>query len=74
MTIKRNLITGGHNCVFQKGDEFFYADRSYVPYVGMETMIFPCDAEGNVTSWAELYCDRSGQSLEQCIEEFLSES
>lgn len=74
MIIKRNPYTGGHNCVFQKGKDFFYADCSFVPYIGEETMIFPCDAEGNVTDWCELYCDRSGQSLEQCIKEFLSES
>lgn len=74
LTIKRNLHTGGDCCVFQKGEDFFYADRSFVPYTGMETMIFPCDSEGNVTDWGELYCDRSGQSLEKCIKEFLSEN
>ncbi len=73
MDIKMNRMTGGQYAVFQKGEKFFYADRSYVPFIGMETMIFPCDKEGTVTSWSELYCDRSGMSLKDCIEEFLAE-
>lgn len=75
MDIKRNPATGGTYCVFQKKGKFYYADRSYIPYyMGMmETMIFPCDKEGTVTSWSELYCDRSGMSLEDCIKEFLAE-
>ena len=52
---------------------FFYADCSYVPCLGMETMIFPCDKEGNVTSWIDVYCDCSGKSLKDCIKEFLAE-
>lgn len=68
---KTNPMTGGTYCIFKKGEEFFYADRSYVPYTGMETMIFHCNKEGEVTSWGELYCDRSGKSLEKCIQEFL---
>lgn len=73
MDIKRNPETGGQYTVFQKGENFFYADRSYVPYTGMETMIFPCDKEGNVTSWTEVYCDRTFKSLESCVKEFLNE-
>ena len=73
MDIKRNPTTGGQYTVFQKGENFFYADRSYVPFTGMETMIFPCDKEGEVTSWLELYCDRSGQTLEECVKEFIAE-
>ena len=67
-------MTGGQCTVFQKGENYYYADRSYVPYVGIETMIFPCDKEGEVTSWAELYCDRSGKNLKDCINEFLSKT
>lgn len=69
---ERNPMTGGTCCVFKKGEKFFYADRSYVPYVGMETMIFPCDKDGNVTSWTEVYCDRT-KSLDNCVKEFLNE-
>jgi len=68
-----NLMTGGQCTVFQKGENFYYADCSFVPYIGLETMIFHCDKDGNVTSWTELYCDRSGQSLEDCVKEFLAE-
>lgn len=73
MDIKMNPMTGGQYTVFKKGEKFFYADRSYVPFTGMETMIFPCNEEGTVTSWIELYCDRSGMTLEGCIKEFLAE-
>ena len=68
-----NPMTGGQCAVFQKGENYYYADRSCVPYAGIETMIFSCDKEGAVTDWSELYCDRSGMSLEDCIKEFLSE-
>ena len=75
MEIKRNEFTGGHYCVFQKGEDFFYADKSPIPYLGvMETMIFPYDPEEEeVTDWGELYCDRTGKSLEDCVKEFLAE-
>lgn len=73
LNIKKNPMTGGHWCVFQKGKEFFYADRSPIHYLGiMETMIFPYDVEEEkVTSWTELYCDQTGKSLEDCVKEFL---
>lgn len=67
-----NLQTGGKSCYFQKGDEFYYADCSYVPFIGMETMIFPCDENHEVTSWLEVYCDRSGKSLQSCVDEFIA--
>lgn len=74
MDIRKNEITGGQCCVFQKNNEYFYADRSLVPFAGdMETMIFPCDENGEVISWTEVFCDRSGQSLLDCIKEFLNE-
>ena len=73
ITVKTNPRTGGKYTVFQKGENFFYADCSYVPCSGMETMIFPCDKEGNVTRWIDVYCDSSGKSIEDCIKEFLAE-
>lgn len=68
-----NTFTNGVCCVFQKGEEFFYADCSPVPFIGPETMIFPCDKDGNVTSWTEVYCDRTLKSLDDCVKEFLNE-
>lgn len=63
-----------HCAVFKKGENFFYADRSYIPCSEMvETMIYPCDKKGNITDWTEVYCDRSEMSLEDCIKEFLAE-
>lgn len=70
-----NPLTGGICCTFKKGENFFYADYSWVNYPGcFETMIFPADKEGKVTSWTEVYCDRSGKSLDRCVEEFLKMS
>lgn len=71
--IVKNSLTGGNCSVFKKGDSYFYADRSFVPFCGMETMIFPCKEDGEVTDWSEVYCDRSGKSLQDCIDEFLAE-
>ena len=73
LDIKRNLFTGGQYTVFQKGKDFFYADRSHVPDIGIETMIFPSNAEGEVTSWTEVYADRSRKSLKECVNEFLNQ-
>lgn len=68
-----NPMTGGTCCVFKKGENFFYADRSWVSYLAcFETMIFPANEDGEVTDWGDLYCDRSGKSLDRCVEEFLA--
>ena len=64
---------GGQSCIFRKGDKHYYADKSFIPYTsyGLETMIFEYDFENqNVPKWDELYTDRTGKSLEACIEEF----
>lgn len=74
LKIENNTVNGGKFCVFKKGENYYYADRAYVyDCMCIETMIFPADKEGQVTSWTELYCDRSGKSLEDCIHEFLNE-
>jgi hypothetical protein len=68
-----NDSTGGQSCVFRKGDKYYYADKSFIPYTyyGDETMIFEYDFENQeVPEWDELYTDRTGKSLEACIEEF----
>lgn len=68
LNIKKNPQTGGNYCEFQYGGKSYYADRSYVPYIGTETMIFA--VENGQINWSELYADRSGQSLTDCIREF----
>ncbi len=32
-----------------------------------ETLVFPCDAEGNVTEWSEVFC---GDSVEDALQNF----
>lgn len=74
LEIKKNEYTGGQNCVFEHNGKWYYADKSYVPFCGIETMIFQYDKEKEeVIDWSDLYCDRSLKSLEQCIEEFISQ-
>lgn len=68
-----NDSTRGVCCYFKHNDKYYYADKSPIPYswYGQETMIFPFDFEKqNVTDWEELYVDRTGKSLEDCIEQF----
>ena len=68
-----NTATNGQTCIFRKGNKYYYADKSYIPftYYGNETMIFEYDFENQeVPEWNELYADRTGKSLEACVEEF----
>ena len=71
---KRDWVTKWLCCVFEHNCEEYYADRCFAPDVcEIETMIFPWQGgkDGKVTSWGELYCDRTGKSLCQCIKEFI---
>lgn len=68
LNIQRNPQTGGNYCEFEYKGKSYYADRSNVPYIGIETMIFEVN-DGQV-DWSELYADRSGMSLTDCIKEF----
>lgn len=70
--IKKNEVTGGECTHFEHKGQHYYADRSFVhDYHCIETMIFKCDENENVTDWSELYCDRTGKSLTACVEEFV---
>ena len=42
--------------VEHKGN-YYFVDSCYTLDHGYETMIFPCDKNGNVTNWGDLYCD-----------------
>lgn len=78
--IKPNTYNGGEYCIFEHKGSWYYADRvdlDNMPMVpggfglGTETMIFPFDDEkGEVANYHDLYCDRTGKSLVECIEEF----
>lgn len=76
LEIKRNELTGGFFCVFQKGENWYYADLSNTPDRGIECMIFPCDSSGNVTDWGEVYIKYlsrvSEENLNECVNEFLN--
>ena len=55
---------------FEHKGKYYWADKSFVPGIGPETMIFHSDSEGNVTDWLDLYCDRTDMPLNDCIAEF----
>lgn len=69
--IKPNEVNGGECCYFTHRYQEYYADKAYTPDFGEETMIF-LSKDKHVTSWSDLYCDRSGKSLEECIDEFIA--
>lgn len=54
----------------QIGEQFFYIDKANTFDAGWETMVFPCDENGEVENWIEIYSDRSGKSLWECVQEF----
>ena len=68
--IKSNQRNGGEYCDFEVNGKKYYADKAYVPFCGEETMIFAYDEDGSI-DWTDLYCDRSGKSLADCIDEFI---
>lgn len=68
LNIEKNPRTGGFCCEFSFEGKQYFADKSNVPYIGSETMIFAME-DGKV-DWSELYTDRTGKSLSDCIHEF----
>lgn len=46
---------------------FFYVDSAETFDAGFETMVFPCDEDGQVTSWRERYVEHyeSEKEMEQ---------
>ena len=74
LNIQPNPLNGGESCVFECCGNYYYADRAFVRDAWcIETMIFAANSDGKVTDWGDLYCDRSGKSLRECIEEFCSD-
>lgn len=69
LNIEKNPRTGGFCCDFIFKGKGYFADKSYVPFLGSETMIFAKEDDGSI-DWEELYTDRTGKSLRVCIYEF----
>ena len=53
--------------VINRGGQYYFVSTNDVPYTGFETMIFPCNEDGEVTNWGELYCDRYDTVLEATV-------
>ena len=69
LNIERNPRTGGFCCDFSVNGKSYFADKSVVPFLGSETMIFAKEDDGTI-DWEELYTDRTNKSLSDCIHEF----
>jgi hypothetical protein len=75
LNIEYNPMNDGYNCIFSHDGMEYYADvcelKNCLP---SECMIFAY-ADGQVTDWGELYCERgvevSPEGLRVCIEEFV---
>lgn len=78
MIIEQNKITGGFYTIFKKDGQHFFADLSIVPMYGPECMIFPCDKDGHVTNWNEVYARRFDtmdiENLQNSVNEFMQDT
>lgn len=43
--------------IVESNGKHFYVDSCNTPDHGYETMVFACDANGNVTDWMDLYAE-----------------
>ena len=53
--ITSGLLKGNANLYQINCDDYVIVSRANTSDRGDETMIFPCDKQGNVTDWGELY-------------------
>jgi hypothetical protein len=58
----------GNACLVRRGVEYFVVSTADVPMLGSETLVFPADEEGKVTSWGEVAGGR-GVTREEAIAE-----
>ena len=63
----------GAYAIIQIQDLYFLVDKAETPDAGWETMVFSCDRDGNISDWLDLWVDRTGKSLYQCMNEFAHE-
>ena len=71
MTVERirelDGFTGEAHLV-KKDDKFFVVSGTTAMFTGWEVLVFPADAEGNVTNWGEV-CGGRGISIQDAIDE-----
>ena len=53
--------------VVQVNRNYYWVDSCLTMDHGYETMIFPCDRNGNVTDWIDLYCENYRAEEEMAI-------
>ena len=59
-----NFRLGALTDIVEFNGNHYYIDSVDTFDCGYETMIFPCDEKGKVTSWSELYCERYDNATE----------
>ena len=58
--------TGAESVLVKKEENYFRVSSVAAMGTGFETLVFPCDAEGDVTDWGEVAGGR-GMSREAAI-------
>jgi hypothetical protein len=63
-------LTGftGNAVLVRKGKDYFVVSSTVAMFTGPETLVFPADADGNVTDWGEVAGGR-GVSRQEAIAE-----
>lgn len=59
---------GAEQVVVRKGNKYFVVSSVNAMFTGFETLVFPSDAEGNITNFHEVAGGR-GMSREEAIAE-----
>lgn len=62
----------GDQVLVKQGDDYYVVSSVVAPFSGFETLVFPADADGNVTSWGEVAGGR-GVSRAQAIQQLETE-
>ena len=77
MTIKHNLRNDGLYTVVEKNGQYYVLDLCYTLDHGVECMGFPCDENGRITDFGDVYVSFpeavSEENLIACVEEFLAQ-
>lgn len=58
--------TGARQCLVKAGDEYFVVSSVVAMFTGFETLVFPANADGDITSWGEVAGGR-GVGREEAI-------
>jgi len=71
--IRELPISKGGACqaLVKRGNKYYVVSSVHAMFTGFETLVFPADADGNVTTWGEVAGGR-GMSREEAIGDLAS--